>query len=142
VSAENVQLVRDLYATFLERGRTYPENYTDDFVWDMSTFAGWPEKQQYPAYEGMQEFLREWMSAFDDWAMEIRDVIDAGGDWVVAICHQTGRSKSTGAAVDMTFAQVWTIRGDQIAYQRMYADVGQALESVGAERRKAPRSET
>jgi ketosteroid isomerase-like protein len=68
-------------------------------------------------------------------------VIEASGDEVVAICHQHGRSKSTGAEVEMTFAQVWTVRGDKMAYQRMYADVDEAPESVGAERRKTPRSE-
>jgi ketosteroid isomerase-like protein len=34
---DNAQLVRDLYARFLEQGTPDPDDYTDDFVWDMST---------------------------------------------------------------------------------------------------------
>jgi len=141
MSQPSAHVVRQLYAHFLERGTPDPEGYTDDFVWDMSTFAGWPEKQQYPGYEGMTEFLSEWIGAWEDWELELRDVIDAG-DEVVAICKQHGRSKASGLEVDMTFAQVWTVRDGKMAYQRMYADVGEALASAGAERRTAPRSES
>jgi ketosteroid isomerase-like protein len=139
VTGQNAQLLRDLYARFLERGTPDPDWYTEDFVFDMSTFAGWPEKQEYPGYEGMQEFMSDWLEAWDDWQLELRDAVEAG-DEVVAICHQHGRSKSTGAEVEMTFAQVWTVRDGKLARQRMYADVGEALASVGAERRTAPRS--
>jgi ketosteroid isomerase-like protein len=65
-------------------------------------------------------------------------VIEAGEE-VVVICHQSGRSRSTGAEVDMIFAQVWTVRGDKLSYQRMYADVDEALASVDTERPKGSR---
>ena len=45
----------------------------------------------------------------EDWRLEVRELIDAGDD-VVAILHQSGRSKTTGLEVDMDFAQVWTIK--------------------------------
>jgi ketosteroid isomerase-like protein len=134
----NSELVRRSYAAFIERGELRPDRFTDDFVWDMSTFTGWPEKSQYRGVEGAVEFLENWTGSFDDWSLELRDVIDAGGD-VVLICHQRGRAKSTGAEVEMDFAQVWTVRHGKLAYQRMYADVGEALASVGAERRRTPR---
>lgn len=125
----NSDLVRRAYAGFNERGTPDPARFTDDFVWDMSTFTGWPEKPRYPGYDGANEFLRNWIESFDDWALELRDAVDAG-DHVVAVCHQSGRSKSTGAAVAMDFAQVWTVRDGKLAYMRMYDDVGEALASV------------
>jgi uncharacterized protein len=134
----NSELVRRSYAAFNERGAPDPVWFTDDFVWDMSTFTGWPEKPHYRGAGGMVEFLANWTESFDDWSLELRDVIDAG-DHVVAICHQRGRSKSTGAEVAMDFAQVWTIRDGRFAYQRMYDDISEALASVAAERRRTPR---
>ena len=134
----NAELVRRSYAAFIDRGEVNPARFTDDFIWDMSTFTGWPEKQHYHGADGVVEFLANWTGSFDDWSLEVRDVIDADEN-VVLICHQRGRSKSTGAEVDMDFAQVWTVRDGKLAYQRMYADVGEALASVGAERRRTPR---
>jgi hypothetical protein len=61
-------------------------------------------------------------------------VIEAGEE-VVVICHQSGRSRSTGAEVDMIFAQVWTVGGDKLSH----ADVDEALASVDPERPKGSR---
>jgi ketosteroid isomerase-like protein len=138
VAAGNAALVRRLYAGFVERGEPDRRAYTDDFVWDMSTFRGWPERPQYRGFEGVLEFLDDWIGSFDDWSLEVREVIEAGEE-VVVICHQSGRSRSTGAEVDMIFAQVWTVRGDKLSYQRMYADVDEALASVDTERPKGSR---
>ena len=37
------------------------------------------------------------------------EVFHDAGDKVVAVMRQRGRSKATGAPVDMHFAQVWTL---------------------------------
>jgi ketosteroid isomerase-like protein len=102
----------------------------DDFVWDMSTFKGWPEAQTYEGVEGAREFMDSWLSAFDDWSMEVKSVHDAGDD-VLVVLRQTGRSKSTGLPVDMTFAQVFTTRDGMQTRMRMYADPADAFAAVG-----------
>ena len=96
----------------------------------MSTFHGWPERQTYEGPEGTREFLTEWVGAWEDWRLEVRELIDAGDD-VVAILHQSGRSKTTGLEVDMDFAQVWTIKDGKQTRMRMYADTDEALREVG-----------
>jgi ketosteroid isomerase-like protein len=58
------------------------------------------------------------------------ELIDAGDD-VVALLHQSGRSKTTGLEVDMDFAQVWTIKDGKQTRMRMYADLDEALREVG-----------
>jgi ketosteroid isomerase-like protein len=137
VTAERIALVRAGYEEFAETGQLDPGRYTDDFVWDMS--AGWPERTEYRGYAGMLEFLTEWIAAWDDWRFELRELIDTGGDEVVAIVQQSGRAKASGAHVDMLFASVWTIRDGKLARQRMYADPDEALAAAGAERRAEPR---
>src|SRR3954468_12565112 len=130
MSAENVEIVRKGYEEFLATGEPVERILAPDFVWDMSTFHNWPERQTYEGVEGTREFLSDWMSAWEDWRLEIKELLDAGDD-VVAIVHQSGRSKATGLPVDMDFAQVWTVRDGKESYMRMYADPGEALEAAG-----------
>ncbi len=130
MSAENVEIVRLGYDEFLATGELVERITAPEFVWDMSTFHGWPERQTYEGPEGTREFLTEWVGAWEDWRLEVRELIDAGDD-VVAILHQSGRSKTTGLEVDMDFAQVWTIKDGKQTRMRMYADPDEALREVG-----------
>ena len=59
--------------------------------------------------------------------MELHDA----GEQVVAIMRQQGRAKSTGLNVDMTFAQVWTVRDGMQARMEMYADPAEAFVATG-----------
>jgi ketosteroid isomerase-like protein len=129
MSAENVQIVRRGYEHFRETGEPAGHLMSPDFVWDMSTFRDWPERQTYEGIEGTREFLADWVSAWEDWRLEVRDLLDAGDD-VVAIVHQSGRSVSTGLVVDMEFAQVWTHEDGKHTRMRMYADPQEALRAV------------
>jgi ketosteroid isomerase-like protein len=130
MSAENVEIVRLGYDEFLATGELVERITAPEFVWDMSTFHGWPERQTYEGPEGTREFLTDWVGAWEDWRLEVRELIDAGDD-VVAILHQSGRSKTTGLEVDMDFAQVWTIKDGKQTRMRMYADPDEALRAVG-----------
>jgi ketosteroid isomerase-like protein len=50
---------------------------------------------------------------------------------VLAILHQSGRSKATGLEVEMDFAQLWEIRDGKQARMRMYADLDEARRAAG-----------
>jgi ketosteroid isomerase-like protein len=130
VSAENVESARRGFEHFVETGEPAAHLWAPDFVWDMSTFRGWPERKLYEGIEGTREFLADWVSAWEDWRLDLVELIDAGDD-VVAIMHQSGRSKATGLPVDMTFAQVWSYENGRQTRMRMYADPEEALRAAG-----------
>jgi ketosteroid isomerase-like protein len=130
MSAENVEIVRRGYDEFLATGEPVERIMAPEFVWDMSTFRDWPERKEYEGPEGTREFLADWVSAWEDWVLEVVELIDAGDD-VVAIVHQSGRSKATGLEVDMDFAQVWTVEDGKQTRMRMFADPDEALSAVG-----------
>jgi ketosteroid isomerase-like protein len=130
MSAENVEVVRRGYELFVETGDVPEEIVAPGFVWDMSTFRGWPERKKYVGIEGTREFIRDWTSAWADWRLEVVELVDAG-DEVVAIVHQSGVSKATGLEVDMDFAQLWTVADGKQTYMRMYADPDEALRAAG-----------
>jgi ketosteroid isomerase-like protein len=130
VSQENVELVGDGYRYFEATGDFREDIISDDFVWDMSTFRDWPEDQIYEGLEGARRFMSDWLSAFEDWELELESLSDVGDD-VIAVVHQTGRSKSTGMPVDMTFAQVFTVRDGKQTRMRMYAHPAEAFTAAG-----------
>jgi ketosteroid isomerase-like protein len=131
VSPENVELVRRYYAHRQARGDFLAEVLAPDYVWDMSHFGGWPEQQIYEGIEEARRFIREWTAAFDDWEIEVMGLHDAGGDRVVGVLRQRGRSKTTGVPVDMVYAQVFTIRDGKQSRMEMYSDPDEALKAVG-----------
>ena len=119
------------YEHFGASGELLAELAHPDFVWDMSTFRGWPERQTYPGLEGARQFLADWTDSWEDWKLELRELIDAGDETVVAIVHQSGRSKATGLPVEMDFAQVWTVRDGRQLRMRMYADPDEGRRAAG-----------
>jgi ketosteroid isomerase-like protein len=95
MSQENVEIVRRAYE-YLRTTRDFrPETFHDDFVWDMSKFRGWPERQTYHGVEGTREFAAAWLDAWEDWELAVEELHETG-DKVVAILRQRGRSKTGG----------------------------------------------
>ena len=131
MSRENAELVRASLQRFIASGDIDRERYDADFVWDMSTFAGWPEKRHYHGAVGVDEFLSGWLEAWEDWRLELEAVHPAGESQVVAVLRQYGRSKSTGLDVAMHFAQVWTLRNGLYLRMEMYASPAEALAATG-----------
>ena len=133
MSRENVEILRRSYEHRQTAGDFLEEVMSPEFIWDMSTFPSWPEQQTYEGIEEARRFIREWTAAFDDWHIEVEAIHDAGGDKVVGILRQHGRSKSTGLPVDMLLGQVWTIRDGKETRVEMYGDPAEALEAAGVE---------
>jgi ketosteroid isomerase-like protein len=132
MSQENVEIVRGGYEHFRATGEIPDRLVVPDFVWDMSNFGGVVDQQISEGIEGARSFIQAWNEAWDDWEIEVEALHDAG-DRVVAIVRQRGRSKVSGVPVDMSFAQVWTIRDGKETRMEMYADPADALKAVGLE---------
>ena len=130
MSDENVEIVRTGYQRYLATGEFTDEIVTADFVWDMSNFHGWPEQQVYNGADGARTFLKDWTDAWEEWQLEV-DAIHDAGDRVVALLRQHGRSKANGMPVEMSFAQVWTVRDGKEARMDMYSDPAEAFEATG-----------
>jgi ketosteroid isomerase-like protein len=141
MTSENVEIVRRGYEHFAATGEFRPEMTDPDFVWDMSTFRGWPEQKAYAGLEGAKQFITAWSAAWEDWQLDIEELIDAGEDHVLAIVRQRGRSKSTGLTVEMYFAQLWTMRDGKQVRMEMYADPAEGRRAAGLDTDESPGSE-
>ena len=130
MSQENLEIARRGYEHFRVTGELLAETLPPDFVWDMSKFRGWPERQAYPGIDGAMQFIADWTESWEAWELELDELRDAG-DRVVMILRQRGRSKATGLPVEMRFAQVWMFRDGKQIRMEMYASADEALEAVG-----------
>jgi ketosteroid isomerase-like protein len=130
MSQENMEIVREGYERFEATGELAPDLASDDFVWDMSNFHGWPEQQVYEGVDGARAFVSAWLEAWEDWELEVEALHDAD-DKVVALVRQHGTSKAAGMPVEMSFAQVFTLRDGKQSRMEMYSDRGEALEAAG-----------
>ena len=128
----NLELVRRGFDRFVSTGDFDERIIAPDFVWDMSTFGGWPERLEYHGIEGAREFMRDWVENWEEWTLEVQSLHERD-DKVVAVLRQRGRSRTTGLEVDMTFGQVFTIRDGKQVRMEMYADPAEALAAAGIE---------
>lgn len=84
-------------------------------------------------YEGHEGFRRWWAANKEPWeyfrAQPQRFICE--GDKVVAPVQFEARGRSSGAQVEMDFANVWTFRDGLIVRFQAYLSLEQALEAAG-----------
>jgi ketosteroid isomerase-like protein len=52
--------------------------------------------------------VRSWIDAFDDFRIEPREVIELE-PFLLAVVHQSGRGRASGAPIEIEIAHLWTI---------------------------------
>jgi ketosteroid isomerase-like protein len=132
MSSENVEVVRRAWQHFVSTHGFAEELAAPDFVWDMSSFRGWPEQRCYEGVEGMYAFNRDWFEPFEDLEFVVEGYHEAGDD-VVTVVRQHGRARASGVRVEMRYAVVTFVRDGLLARAKVYAEPGEALKAVGLE---------
>src|SRR5437763_1843250 len=130
MSEANVEVVRRAWQHFVATQGFAEELAAPDFVWDMSSFRGWPEQIYYEGVVGMNAFLRDWFEPFDDLKFVVVGYHEAG-DGVVTVVRQHGRARASGVGVEMRYAVVTFARDGLLARAEVYAGPGEALNAVG-----------
>ena len=136
MSEQNVEIVRRM----LEAWRLGAERDDPAAVFESGTVAadlewipsrGFPGPRSYRSREGVVEYFRTWTEGFDGWSFEIERLIEAPGDRVVALVHQTATGKGSGASVEMDTGFVYELEAGQVIRIRNYLDLAEALEAAG-----------
>jgi ketosteroid isomerase-like protein len=123
-----IAVVRCVYDA-LERGdvQAWIDMWTDDVTFHQTPVLPWGG-----TFEGKAACL-----AFLDDAQrhiqsrqELTQELFAAGDDVVGIGHSYGSGTQTGRTFDARWVHVWTVRGEQIAGWRLYADSAALLQAI------------
>ncbi len=129
MSQENVELVRRTLDQAREKPEVLWDILDDDVQWEASAL-GIPGLTTHHGPDGVREFFRRWVGAFEEWGYEIEEVIEAG-DKVLVRIHQWGRGKGSGVAVENRFWQVWTLRNGKLIHATHHFEKAPALEAAG-----------
>jgi ketosteroid isomerase-like protein len=136
MSQENVEVVRRAWDVFLEgfdQGNLAAV-FDEGLFAPRSTLTPPREilgSRTFVGREGLAEWLYIWTEDFLDLKVWPEEIIDAGGDRVVAVARQSAKGKGSGAAVETQFAIVYTLRDGQVIDSQHYLHPAEALEAVG-----------
>jgi ketosteroid isomerase-like protein len=129
MSEENVEIVKEFTRRF-SAGEDVTEIYFDpEIVWDASA-SGLPSADVYHGHEGVRRFFREWLAAWADYAIEIRECIDADSA-VVLVFKQAGTGKTSGVRTERDFFGIYELEASKVVRFRLFASREQAIEAAG-----------
>jgi ketosteroid isomerase-like protein len=105
--------------------------YGPDSVWDqpdgIATFEGEP---------AIRRFVEDWQGSYEEYAVEVEEIVDLGGAVTFAISAQKGRPLASGGDVQIRFAAVHLWADGLIVRMTTYGDLDQgraAAEQLAAE---------
>ena len=87
-------------------------------------------KASYHGHAGYAEFFGEWLSAWGDYRMRPRELIDLG-DRIVVFDEIVGHGAGSGAPLTQEHALVLFMQDGRVIRSEEYFDPAQALEAVG-----------
>jgi ketosteroid isomerase-like protein len=138
MSLENVERVRAAFEDFLAGKREFGADLLDpEIEWDASESPVLDNSDVYRGTEGVRQFWREWLAAWETVQLEY-ELVDAG-DRVVVLIDQRMRGRSTGIEVPFgKYAHVYTFRDGLTVHWKLYMSQSEALEAVGLSEQGAP----
>jgi ketosteroid isomerase-like protein len=105
-----------------------------DFERALSAFAEDVEwRDQFAIYhgrEGVAQSVSKWAGTWDEFRMEVAEVLDAGGQDVLVILRQSGRGRGSGVPVEGDMGWMYSLRGREIVSVRLLADPDAALRAA------------
>ena len=130
MSQENVEVVKAALDAWPRGLDALAECWTDDI--DYRAIEGaLDDRGPMHGKEAVRDHWQDWLDMFDPLTAEPLELIDAGGDEVVAVLRFGGRAKLSGVETETTFAVVYAVRDGKIAQGREYATRKEALEAAG-----------
>lgn len=130
MSQENVEIVRASSELFARTGELPLSAWHTDIQWH--TRADLADSRTYQGHAGMAKLASEWTEAFDDFRMELEELIDAG-DRVVAVFMVRGRVRGSSQEVSMSETHIFRMRDGKVVECHEYATREEALEAVDLE---------
>jgi ketosteroid isomerase-like protein len=132
MSQENVDVVRTAYEAFAREGLDrFMEHFTDDVEYDVLAGAGDLIHGPCHGKDAVRAYFQDWLDMFDEFWMELTELIDAGGVTVFTAERYGGRARLSGVETDSANWTVFTIRDGKIASGYEYETRDEALEAAG-----------
>ena len=111
MSARNVEIVRGAFDAFL-RGdlEAALEVFDPEIEWDVTLRV---DGRVFRGHEGVRQGIATWLSAWEDYRLEIEDYVDEG-DEVVVLATEGGRGKGSGVESEQRVRFAWTLEDGKV----------------------------
>ena len=136
MSQENVEIVRRLYAAWLEEDyETVFQTYDPKIRLNPDPEAAWVGiNDEYVGHAGVRRYMAAVYQAFEGYRPEIEDIIGLDDGRVLTLAIEHGRGRISGAPTEASrTAHLWTLRDGKAIQIDLFLDRSRALESVGLE---------
>ena len=128
MSRENVEIVREMYEAFLRNDFEAALSAFDPEVeWDGTNL---PDGKVSHGRDAVVEHVARWGEMWERWEVELEEVIDATGEWVIAFIRERGRSRA-GLDVNERHSELYRVGDGKIVYRKGFSDADEALEAAG-----------
>ena len=119
VSQDNVDIVRSMLEAWDADGFDAARDAFDPDVElvDLQSAMGMQDRGRGP--DELNRLAQQWTEIFDDWRMEVRDIVDLGGEWVMADVSFHGVGRDSGIPVSNKQFEVYRLVGGRIAEIRV-----------------------
>ena len=130
MSQENVERLREAFDNFLAGKSEWGAELVDPNVeWDGTNALIFDIDRVYHGQEGVRQYWREWLSAWETVQFEY-ELVDAG-DSVVVATRIWARGKGSGVEGEMPQGMVYSLRNGLVTRVDLYESKRIALEAVG-----------
>ena len=130
MSQENLERTQAGWEFVNRTGEINPDLLDPDIVWH--TRADLPDTRTYRGHDGVAELRDEWAGAFEEFAVDVEELIDAG-ECVVAVLKIHGRISGGSQQLEMAETHVGRWSAGKLVEVREYATKGEALVALGLE---------
>jgi ketosteroid isomerase-like protein len=128
MSQEDVEIVRAMIDTWEDHGFDATIAAFDPKVElvDLQSAMGMQDRGRGP--EELRRMAEQWTEIFDDWRVEVHEVVDLGGEWVLAHVRFHGVGRDSGTPVSNRQFEVYRLVGRKIVEMRVgFSDREEAL---------------
>jgi hypothetical protein len=109
MSQENVEIVRTMINTWEDQGFDATITAFDPGVEvvDLQSAMGMKDRARGP--EGLRRLAEQWTEIFDHWRVEVLEVVDLGGEWVMTQVRFHGVGRDSGIPVSNRQFEVYRL---------------------------------
>ena len=130
MSSESAELVQRFYESWSTRDldgvlESAHAEFELDWTNSRSPFSG-----IYRGHEGLVRYWTDTWEAWDEFKLEIEDLIELGGGRLIAATVVRGRGKGSGIEFEARGAILWTLRDGKILAGKFFQTSAEALEAA------------
>jgi uncharacterized protein len=129
MSQENVEIVRSGHEAFRDDGEEAIFKYLDADI-DLTPVAELLDAETFHGHDGVRRYFQSMRDAFGDFGWEPQEFMDQG-DHVIVATRFVAEGRGSGAPVEATVYNVWTLRQGKVVRVHGFLSRPQALEAAG-----------